>query len=162
MFITKKGASEVIVVTLVIVVTVILAIIFFAWFKETSKSNLDQTADEMKQASDLSCMNASIVIESCKFNNNDLNVLLINNSDIKLFNLVISVYGKNTDNKDTSFVGRFEEIVKPGEIKKLSTKTNFTYVTEDGDFNKLEEIERVILTNGACPKYIINLDCEEI
>ena len=59
---TKKGLSSLIVITMIIVVTVILATIFFAWLKESSKSQLDQTATELKEASNLSCNNSSFKI----------------------------------------------------------------------------------------------------
>jgi flagellin-like protein len=65
MILTKKGASEVIVAIMVVMVTVILATIFFAWMKETSKNQLDETSNELRQASDFTCMNATFVIESC-------------------------------------------------------------------------------------------------
>jgi uncharacterized protein YpmB len=112
---TKKGASEVIVVIMIVMVSVILATMFFAWLKESSKSKLDQTADEMKQASDFSCMDASFIIESCNVNDDgNISVVLSNNSDLRLFNLVLSINGKNNLGADTSIVGRFETVINPG------------------------------------------------
>ena len=159
----KKGASEVIVVIMVIMVTVILATIFFAWMRESSKSKLDQTADEMKQASDFSCMDDPLILESCTITNNVINIVASNNSDLKLFNLILSINGKNNSAEDTSIVGRFETIINPGEIKNLSTALSFTYITGDqttlSDLNA-STITNAILTNGNCPKKIINLSCD--
>jgi FlaG/FlaF family flagellin (archaellin) len=161
---TKKGASEVIVVIMIVMVSVILATLFFAWLKESSKSKLDQTADEMKQASDFSCMDASFIIESCNVNDDgNISVVLSNNSDLRLFNLILSINGKNNSAEDTSIVGRFETVINPGEIKNLSTASSFTFITGDqttlSDLNA-STITNAILTNGNCPKKIINLSCD--
>ena len=160
MILTKKGASEVIVAIMVVMVTVILATIFFAWMKETSKNQLDETSNELRQASDFTCMNATFVIESCVIDSSskDVNILLMNNSELRLFNIILSIHAENT-----SIVGRFEKLVDPGEISKLSTSSDFTYI--DGNQSvlsslDLDTIENMILTNGACPKKTINLDCD--
>lgn len=161
---TKKGASEVVVVIMIVVITVILATIFLAWLRESSKSKLDQTADEMRQASDLSCMDASFTIESCKIlNDKNISVLFSNNSDLRLFNLVLSISGKNNSAENTSIVGRFETTISPGELKNLSTASDFTFTNGDAlallDLNA-SSITNMTLTNGTCPKKIINLNCD--
>lgn len=161
---SKKGASEVIVIVLIIVITVILTTIFLAWLRESSKSKLDQTADEMRQASDLSCMDAGFTIESCRIlTDKNISVLFSNNSDLKLFNLILSINGKNNSAQDTSIVGRFETVINPGEIKNLSTASSFTFITGDqttlSDLNA-STITNATLTNGNCPKKIINLSCD--
>lgn len=160
---TKKGLSSLIVITMIIVVTVILATIFFAWLKESSKSQLDQTATELKEASNLSCNNSSFKIESFNIDevNKNISFVLSNNSDLRLFNLVLSIHGKNKSAEDTSIVGRFESIVSPGEIIRLETDSNFTFITGNQEtLNNLDysNIEDITLTNGTCPKKIISID----
>ena len=130
--------------------------------KETSKNQLDETSNELREASDFTCMNAKFVIESCVIDSlsNKVTIILMNNSELRLFNIILSIHAQNT-----SIVGRFEKLVNPGEISKLSTTSDFTFVTGDQTtFSSLNPntIENMILTNGACPKKTINLDCEII
>jgi len=163
---TEKGASEVIVIILIIVVTVILATLFFAWLRESSKTKLDETSFELRQASDFSCMDASFIIESCNLisvENNSINFVLSNNSTLVLFNIVLSIHGKNKNNENTSIIGRFENIVSGGETVLLSTDTDFTFIQGDqavlDDLN-ISTITNITLTNGTCPNKIVSLNCD--
>ncbi len=161
---TQKGASEVIVVTLIIVVTVILAGIFFAWLKNSSKERMDQATDELKQASDLSCMDAKFIVDSCNIyssSGNKVSLVFRNDSNLRVFNLVLTIQGKNGSEEDLVVAGRFEKVVSKGEMTNLSTDANFTYTI--GDENLLttlnpNSIYHMILTNGTCPKESIILN----
>lgn len=163
---TAKGVSEVITTTLIIVVTVVLATMFFAWARAKTQTDLDSTADELRQVSDLSCMNASFVVDSCKITttgDKKVGILFINNSDLLVFNLQLSINGE-TDTQEKAFiVGRFETTISGGEVKKLSTDTDFSFVNADqatlNDLN-VYSITSMVLTNGTCPKKIITLNCD--
>jgi FlaG/FlaF family flagellin (archaellin) len=159
---TKKGVSEVIVTTMIIVVTVILVTMFLAWMRESSKNKLDQTADEMKQASDLSCLNASFKVESCTIDSStkETNILFTNNSNLKIYNLILTIEGKNDSEEDIRVSGRFDEVVDAGESINFTTDSNFTGISGNlGDIN-ISTITNMTLTNGTCPKKIFVLDCE--
>ncbi|MFA5746215.1 MAG: chitobiase/beta-hexosaminidase C-terminal domain-containing protein [archaeon] len=164
---TNKGASEVIVVTLIIVVTVILAGIFFAWLKESSNTQLDQTSMQLKEASDLSCSNATFKIESFDLDevNRKISFVLSNNSDLKIFNLILSVQGKDAEGVDLKISGRFDTIVESGQMVSLSTDSNFTYIS--GDISALGTLDfgnltNITLTNGTCPKKILLIDSYDL
>lgn len=157
----KKGASEIIVTMLIVVVVVILATVLFAWFKSSSQNKLDETTDELKQVSDFKCMDASFIIESCVIDSDkNFSILFSNSSDIRLFNLVLSIHGKNNE-EDSLVVGRFNDIIQPGEIKNLKTSGNFVFLTGDNStLSAIDTIDNIILTNAACPNKILNLNCE--
>ncbi|MFA5746213.1 MAG: hypothetical protein WCX82_00225 [archaeon] len=165
--ISKKGVSEIIVVTMVIVVSIIIAGIFFVWINEyLSKDKLDQTGGVLLQASDLSCMNVKIKVDSCTINNANkvTQILVTNSSDLTLFNFVLTIEGKNVSGTDMTLIGTFDESVSGGQIVNLSTDTNFNYTREDFDYFTLDtsEITSMVLTNGTCPKKSEILECEII
>ena len=161
----NKGASEVIVVIMIVMVTVVLATMFFAWLKESSSSRLNETGDEVKQASDFSCMNDPIIVESCTITDSprEISLVLSNNSDLKIFNIVLSVNGKDVLENNLNISGRFDTVINSGQVIQLTTDSNFTYITGDEtDFGNIVigTINNTTLTNGTCPKKIINLNCE--
>lgn len=159
----QKGLSAIIVTLLVIVITVIIATVFFAWAKDYSKTSNNVATGELQQVSDLSCLNANFKVDSCIIDDdvNAIDVVFLNNSDIKIFNLVLTVQGKNNSDNDSVIIGRFDSAVSGGEVVKLSTDTNFTFTTGTGfdDFN-FSTIESMTLTNGTCPKKSFLLNCE--
>lgn len=164
---TEKGASEVIVIVMIIVITVILATIFFAWLKESSNTQLDQTSMQLKEASDLSCSNATFKIESFDLDevNRKISFVLSNNSDLKIFNLILSVQGKDAEGVDLKISGRFDTIVESGQMVSLSTDSNFTYIS--GDISALGTLDfgnltNITLTNGTCPKKILLIDSYDL
>jgi FlaG/FlaF family flagellin (archaellin) len=154
MLINKKGVSEVITVTLIIVITVIIAGLFFAWSKNSAKTKMDEISAELKEVNDKDCSNAQFYVDSCTIysTTKTVRLTLINNSDIKLFNLNLIINGNVS--------GSFDEIVEAGETAYLSTDTNFT--VNRGDQNSLmdidiEDIENITLTNGTCPKEVLDI-----
>lgn len=156
MGINKKGVSEVITITLIIVITVIIAGLFFAWTKNSAKTRLDEVSAELKAASDLECSNAEFYVDSCTIysTTKTIRFTLINNSNLKLFNLNLSING------DTSVAGAFQGTIEPGEIKNISTDTNFNFTR--GDQSTLiamdvEAIDNITLTNGTCPKEVLDI-----
>jgi FlaG/FlaF family flagellin (archaellin) len=159
---TKKGVSEVIVTTMIIVVTVILVTMFLAWMRESSKNKLDQTADEMKQASDLSCLNASFKVVSCTIDSSTkaTDILFINSSNLKIYNLILTIQGQNDSEEDIRISGRFEEIVAAGKSINFTTDSNFTEIIGNLEDLNVSTITNITLTNGTCPKKIFVLDCE--
>lgn len=158
----QKGASSVIIITLVIVITVILAGLFLSWANNFSKTNRDQTTSELKQASDLSCVNASFKVESCTIDSSTkaTDILFINSSNLKIYNLILTIQGQNDSEEDIRISGRFEEIVAAGKSINFTTDSNFTGISGNlGDIN-ISTITNMTLTNGTCPKKIFVLDCE--
>ncbi|HOZ36064.1 MAG TPA: hypothetical protein PLK55_03730, partial [archaeon] len=151
---SRKGISEIISVTLLIVIVVILASLFFAWSRNSAKTKMDQVTAELKAASDLECSNAQFYVDSCTIysTTKTVRLVLMNNSDIRLFNLQLIINGNVS--------GSFNKIVEAGETAYLSTDTNFT--VNRGDQNSLvdidiEDIDNITLTNGACPKEVIDV-----
>ncbi|MFA5746216.1 MAG: hypothetical protein WCX82_00210 [archaeon] len=159
----NKGASEVIVVTLIIVISVILAGLFFSWLKESSKQNMDDASSALVNSSDVSCIDAKFLVDSCDINSTSrvTKLMFTNNSDLKIFNIVLTIEGKNVSGTDMTLIGRFEDVVSGGEVIELSTDTNFTYTRQDSDYNTLDtsEISNMVLTNGTCPKKAVVLNC---
>lgn len=158
----QKGASPIIVVTLIIVITVILAGLLLSWSKNFSKTNMDQTTTELKQASDLSCANASFKVESCTIDgiNKNINILFINSSNLKIYNLVLTIEGKNNSGENIRVSGRFEDIVDAGKSINFTTDSNFTEIIGNLEDLNVSTITNITLTNGTCPKKIFVLDCE--
>lgn len=158
----QKGASPIIVITLVIVITVILAGLFLSWSNNFSKINMDQTTSELKQASDLSCLNAGFKIVSCTIDSStkETNILFTNSSNLKIYNLILTIEGKDNSGEDIRVSGRFEDVVDAGKSISLTTDSNFTGIAGTlGDLN-VSTIANITLTNGTCPKKIFVLDCE--
>ena len=157
MAINKKGVSEVITITLIIVITVIIAGMFFAWTKNSAKNRMDEVSAELKAASDLECSNAEFYVDSCTIysTTKTIRFTLINNSKLKLFNLKLSINGED------SVAGTFQDtIVDSGETVYLSTDTDFNFTR--GDQSTLtaidiETIDNITLTNGTCPKEILDI-----
>lgn len=155
----QKGASAILVTSLVVVVVVILSLIIFAWGKNYSKEQMDVTSGQIKQASDLSCLNANFKVSSCKINSNTkaVNLVFVNNSDLKIYNLVLTIH-----TNEAIISGAFDKIIDSGEITTLSTDTNFIYTkgqTEHANIDVIT-ITDIILTNGTCPKKVFTLDCD--
>lgn len=153
---TRKGVSEVVTVTLIIVVTVILAGIFLAWTKNSSKTKMDEISSELRSATDLECSNAEFYVDSCTISstNKTIKLTFVNNSNLKLFNLNLTING------ETSVAGVFSDTIDSGKIAFLSTDTNFDFTR--GDKSTLtamdvETIDNMILTNGTCPKEILDI-----
>ncbi|HPV66297.1 MAG TPA: hypothetical protein PK655_02480 [archaeon] len=155
----QKGASAILVTSLIIVVVVILSVIFFAWSKNYSKEQMDVTSGQLKQASDLSCINANFKITSCNIDSDTktINFVFVNNSNLKIFNLVLTIHAN-----ETIISGAFEKVIDSGEITSLSTATDFTYVKGEVEHQSIDvaTITDIILTNGTCPKKVFTLDCE--
>lgn len=155
----QKGASAILVTSLIIVVVVILSVIFFAWSKNYSKEQMDVTSGQIKQASDLSCLNAKFRVSSCKINPDTKAVSLVfmNSSDLKIYNLVLTIH-----TSETIISGAFEKIVDSGEITTLSTNTNFSYTKGQTEHANIDvtKITDIVLTNGTCPKKVFALDCD--
>jgi FlaG/FlaF family flagellin (archaellin) len=158
----QKGASSVIIITLVIVITVILAGLFLSWANNFSKTNRDQTTSELKQASDLSCVNASFKVESCTIDSSTkaTDILFINSSNLKIYNLILTIQGQNDSEEDIRISGRFEEIVAAGKSINFTTDSNFTEIIGNLEDLNVSTITNITLTNGTCPKKIFVLDCE--
>jgi flagellin-like protein len=158
----QKGASSVITITLVIVITVILAGLFLSWANNFSKTNRDQTTSELKQASDLSCVNASFKVESCTIDSSTkaTDILFINSSNLKIYNLILTIQGQNDSEEDIRISGRFEEIVAAGKSINFTTDSNFTEIIGNLEDLNVSTITNITLTNGTCPKKIFVLDCE--
>jgi len=158
----QKGASSVITITLVIVITVILAGLFLSWANNFSKTNRDQTTSELKQASDLSCVNASFKVESCTIDSSTkaTDILFINSSNLKIYNLILTIQGQNDSEEDIRISGRFEEIVAAGKSINFTTDSNFTEIIGNLEDLNVSTITNMTLTNGTCPKKIFVLDCE--
>ncbi len=158
----QKGASSVITITLVIVITVILAGLFLSWANNFSKTNRDQTTSELKQASDLSCVNASFKVESCTIDSSTkaTDILFINSSNLKIFNLILTIEGKDNSGEDIRASGRFEDVIDAGVSVNLTTNSNFTGITGNLEDLNVSTITNMTLTNGTCPKKIFVLDCE--
>lgn len=160
---SKSGVSEVIVVTLLIVTTVIIAGTAFTFVRESSNEKLNQLGSELTQASELSCNDAEFIVNSCDIYDVDnvTDIIFTNNSDLDVFNLMLTIEGKDVNGEDLTLIGRFENIVEGGQIAGLSTDTNFTYTRGEADYNTLnvDQIDSVVLTNGACPKKSLVLDC---
>ena len=154
----QKGASAILVTSLIIVVVVILSVIFFAWSKNYSKEQMDVTSGQLKQASDLSCINANFKITSCNIDSDTktINFVFVNNSNLKIFNLVLTIHAN-----ETIISGAFEKVID-SEITSLSTATDFTYVKGEVEHQSIDvaTITDIILTNGTCPKKVFTLDCE--
>lgn len=151
---SRKGISEIISVTLLIVIVVILASLFFAWSRNSTKTKMDQVTAELKAASDLECSNAQFYVDSCTIysTTKTTRLVLINNSNIRLFNLQLTINGEVS--------GSFNNIIEAGETAYLSTDTNFT--VNRGNLDSLADIDisdikNITLTNGACPKEILDI-----
>lgn len=160
----KKGAAAILVISLVIVLIVTLSIIIFAWSKSYSRDEMNITSGQLKQASDLSCVNANFKVTSCTVDSSGKAVYLVfvNNSNLKIFNLVLTIYAKDISANDIIVSGTFEKIINSGENASLSTDTNFTYIKGEAEHSgmDIDTITDIILTNGTCPKKIFTLDCE--
>lgn len=156
MRITRKGVSEIITITIIIAITVILTGMFLAWAKNSSKNKMDEISAELRSASDLECLNAEFYVDSCTILNTTktIRLTIINNSNLKLFNLNLSING------DTSVAGVFQDNINPGEMAFLSTDTDFNFTR--GDQSTLhaidiDTIDNITLTNGTCPKEILDI-----
>lgn len=155
---SKKGLSEIISVTLLIVIVVVLSSLFFAWSRNSATTRMDEISAEQKQANSLECYNAQFYVESCTFNGKTKTVKLnlINNSNIKLFNLNLIINGEVS--------GSFNKIIDAGETAYLSTDTDFNFNRGNQstlDSMNLASIENITLTNGACPKEVLDISsCE--
>lgn len=153
---TRKGVSEIITITIIIAITVILTGMFLAWAKNSSKNKMDEISAELRSASDLECLNAEFFVDSCTILNTTktIRLTIINNSNLKLFNLNLSING------DTSVAGVFQDNINPGEMAFLSTDTDFNFTR--GDQSTLhaidiDTIDNITLTNGTCPKEILDI-----
>jgi hypothetical protein len=160
----QKGAAAILVISLIIVLIVTLSIIVFAWSKSYSRQQMNITSGKLKQASDLSCVNANFKVSSCTVDSTTkaVDLVFINNSNLKIFNLILTIYAKDISANDIVVSGTFEKVIDSGEITSLSTDTNYTYIkgeTEHGDMDT-STITDIILTNGTCPKKVFTLDCE--
>lgn len=152
-----KGVSEVVTVTLIIVVTVILAGIFLAWSKNSSKTKMDEISAELRSATDLECSNAEFYVDSCTISSatKTVKITLVNNSNLKIYNLNLSISGGNT-----SVAGVFSDTVDSGRIAFLSTDVNFDFTRGDQSTltaMNIETIDNITLTNGTCPKEVLDI-----
>lgn len=120
---------------------------------------MDVTSGQLKQASDLSCINANFKITSCNIDldTKTINFVFVNNSNLKIFNLVLTIHAN-----ETIISGAFEKVINSGEITSLSTATDFTYTKGKAEHQSIDTatITDIILTNGTCPKKVFTLDCE--
>lgn len=156
MRITRKGVSEIITITIIIAITVILTGMFLAWAKNSSKNKMDEISAELRSASDLECLNAEFYVDSCTILNTTktIRLTIINNSNLKLFNLNLSING------DTSVAGVFQDNINPGEMAFLSTDTDFNFTRGDQSTLRamdIDTIDNITLTNGTCPKEILDI-----
>lgn len=153
---TRKGVSEIITITIIIAITVILTGMFLAWAKNSSKNKMDEISAELRSASDLECLNAEFYVDSCTILNTTktIRLTIINNSNLKLFNLNLSING------DTSVAGVFQDNINPGEMAFLSTDTDFNFTRGDQSTLRaidIDTIDNITLTNGTCPKEILDI-----
>ncbi len=153
---TRKGVSEIITITIIIAITVILTGMFLAWAKNSSKNKMDEISAELRSASDLECLNAEFYVDSCTILNTTktIRLTIINNSNLKLFNLNLSING------GTSVAGVFQDNINPGEMAFLSTDTDFNFTRGDQSTLRamdIDTIDNITLTNGTCPKEILDI-----
>lgn len=157
--IKKKAVSPIISVILIILVTVILTTIFLTWGKTSLKENLQDSQDALKPVGDIDCLNYNLFVDSCKiYSSKKLELLLINSTNIRYFDLILTIEGKDTDDVENKWVGQFTKSLSPGSTEIFNTDQDFIFLKNDSlsDLN-ITEINSIILTNGACKKEIINL-----
>jgi len=155
----QKGISEIIALILIILVSVVLIAIIIAWSKNSVKEKLDISTESLKQASSTECINNSLSIDEVLVNtkNKNVNILVSNNSNLKYFNLVLTVESVDEDGNQTKAVGSFNKIIKPGEVKTYDTTIDFNFSKSNFDDINFLGITDIYLTNGTCPNQAIDL-----
>lgn len=160
----KKALSPIISVILIILVAVILISIFLTWSKDFSNTQLNNTSEQLKQASEIECANSNLRVSSCSFDSStkDLSLLLINNSQIRYFDFALTIEGIDQTSQDQiKLYGVFKDILPPGESIALVTDTNFLVLDSVGDYENIDlnNISLINLSNGACKNQNFVLVC---
>lgn len=165
MIIKKKSISAIISVVLLVLVTSVLVASFLSWSKTNARDRLDVSQGELQSASNMDCMKYSLVVESCNLDNETSNVTLLlrNPTPLDFQGLSLSVQGKSQASEEILKVyGNFNSSIKAGEIKRLTTVSDFTFITNDinvdsGDVFDGAYLKSFTLSSNTCPKKTIDL-----
>jgi len=159
----EKGISEIITLVLVILVSTILIGMIFTWARSDTKEKLDTSTQVLRQASDLECSQANIKIDECTidFFEKKVDILINNKSNINLFNIKLTIQGKDYDNNLVKIVGSFDKVIPSNSISLLSSDSNY-FSYEKGDLFTNNDLNVYTITNftivsGACPNKAIEL-----
>lgn len=161
----KKGISPIISVVLLIVVSVALVGIFISWSRSTVDQGLEGAQQGLNVASDLECMRANLIIDSCEISasTNEVSLLITNNSNLDLQRLTLNIFGKSSLNSETLQIeGFFTESINSGEIKFYKTSQDFEYLKNDLNLpSKIIDVNNIdvfTLYSYTCPNKVINLE----
>ncbi|MDD2478117.1 MAG: hypothetical protein PHW45_04050 [Candidatus ainarchaeum sp.] len=162
----KRSLSPIISVILLVLVAAILTGAILSWSKNTVKEKLDVSKENLKQASDIDCINSNFYVESCKidFFTKEISLLVINNSLLNYGNLVLTVNGQSFDGSDIKLYGNFETSVLAGESVNLLTSSNFSF-KDESSFDSLDpyNIKNISLVSSTCPNSpIVFSNCDII
>lgn len=163
LYMNRKALSPIIGVILIILVAVILITTFLVWSKEYYNNQLNKNTDQLKKATNIECANSKLKIDSCIFDNETkiLSLLLINDSEIRYFDVTLTIEGESISGEKIRQYGVFKEILTPGDSVYLSTDNNFTILDSFGVYEDIDltKISLVNLTSGACRQQNYVLTC---
>jgi len=160
----KRSISSIIVVILIILITVILTSIILVWSKNSIRTNLDVTTENMDVLSELECSNLNYEIDFCDINiiTKHIDFLITNNSRIKFSNFTLSVHGKNMYGDPMSVLGLFSTSIASGSSKLFSMDSNYySIIKQNLDISLLDLNQEYSfnLVSETCPNSVINLSC---
>ncbi len=158
----KKAVSSIIVIVLVILIATILVSAILAWSKNSMRTQLDDTTENLKVLSELECKNAKYKIEFCTINTitKKVNFLITNNSTEDFANFTLSVLGKDIYGQNMSVIGLFKTNVNSGSSKLLSMDSDFfSIVRQDAELGvlDLDESYSLNLVSATCPNSVVDL-----
>ena len=163
LFMNKKALSPIIGVILIILVAVILITMFLIWSKDYYNNQLNNNTEQLKKATNIECANSKLKIDSCVFDSNtkQLSLLLINDSEIRYFDLTLTVEGQDIYGEKIRLYGVFKEVLAPGDSIYLFTDQNFIILDSFGVYEDIDltKISLVNLTSGACRQKNYFLTC---
>ncbi len=162
LFKNKRGISEIISIIIIILIATILVASLLTWSKNSTRTQLDNSSQIVREASTLECTNNVLEVESCTINavTRQIDLSLTNNTPLDFANFVISLDGTTTDNKQLIFVGSFNQVIRKGESRRLSiSQDNFNVIREDQALSSLDtdKINSIVLTNQTCPNTTLDL-----
>ncbi len=158
----KVAISSIVTIILLVLVSTVIVGFILAWSKNEVKTSLDVSKENLKQLSEFECKNVKYTVESCKLDkvNNNIEIVFTNSSQVNLFNIVLSITGRNELGEQMNYIGSFNDVIKKGESRTLSTSAdNFDVIRQGDTFPNLNvtTLDSIMLTNGACPNKPINL-----
>jgi len=158
----KKAISSIIVIILVVLIATILVSAILAWSKNSVKTQLDDTTENLKVLSELECKNVKYKVEFCTINTitKKVNFLITNNSPVDFANFTLSILGKDIYGENMSVIGSYKTNITSGSSKLFSMDSDFFSIAKqdaDLDVLDLDQPYSLSIVSATCPNSVVDL-----